>query len=83
MPGTLSGWIQYQHLRENISAFYTGVWVDRLDQTGTNEYREPPDYPEYDKKIDQLRKRNRKKKPIRKGMFKSTYQKTKEWYEHL
>ena len=83
MPGTLSGWIQYQHLRENISAFYTGVWVDRLDQTGTNQYREPSDYPEYDKKIDQLRKRNRTKKPIKKGMFKSTYQKTKEWYERL
>jgi len=64
--GTLSGWIQYQHNKNFISGFYTGVWVDRLDQTGTNQYREPSDYPEYDKEIDKLRKRDRKRNQLEK-----------------
>ncbi len=84
MPGTLSGWIQYQHERKAISAFYTGAWIDRLDQVSTNKFKEVSDYPEYDKEIDRLRpSRLKPKKRIRDGLFKETYNKTKEWYERL
>jgi hypothetical protein len=84
MPGTLSGWIQYQHERKAISAFYTGAWIDRLDQVSTNKFKEVSDYPEYDKEIDRLRpSRLKPKKRIRDGLFKETYNKTKEWYEKL
>jgi GT2 family glycosyltransferase len=83
IPGTLSGWIQYQHNKNFISGFYTGVWVDRLDQVDTNKYKEPSDYPEYDEKIDILRPPKRVKKKIRNGIFKDTYKRTKEWYERI
>jgi GT2 family glycosyltransferase len=83
MKGTLAGWIQWQAKNFGVSAFYTGVWVDRLDQTDTNKYKEPSDFPKYDLKIDRLRKRNKKKKPIKKGMFKLTNKKTKGWYVRI
>ncbi len=55
--GSLGGWVHYQCSMGNVwpSAFYSGVWVDRLDQTATNRYKKPSDYPEYDKKIAKLR----------------------------
>lgn len=82
--GSLSGWIQYQHIKQLPSAFYTGVWIDRLDQTGTNKYREPSDFPKYDKQIAKFRPRKRiSSKPIYDGIFKNTYNKMKEWYENL
>ena len=81
---TLSGWIQYQHYKQLPSAFYTGVWIDRLDQTGTNKYRKPSDFPKYDKQIAHLRPRKRiSSKPIHGGLFKDTYNKMKGWYENL
>ncbi|GAH50515.1 unnamed protein product, partial [marine sediment metagenome] len=57
--GTLSGWVLYQHSKGAPSAFYTGVWVIRLDQVATNKYKEPSDYPEYDKKIEKMRPKRR------------------------
>ncbi len=82
--GTLSGWILYQHRKEYISGFYTGVWIDRLDQIGTNKFKDKSDYPSYDKKIDKLRpSRLKPKRRIREGMFNNTYEKAKNWYEGL
>ena len=82
--GTLSGWIQYQHYKQFPSAFYTGVWVDRLDQIGTNKYRKPSDFPDYDRKIAKFRPRRRiSSKSIHGGLFKDTYNRMKEWYEKL
>ncbi|MDD5618337.1 MAG: glycosyltransferase family 2 protein [Candidatus Omnitrophica bacterium] len=55
--GTLGGWVHYQNSLGRVwpSCFYSGAWVDRLDQTATNKYKEPSDYPEYDNKIAKLR----------------------------
>ncbi|MFA5558765.1 MAG: glycosyltransferase [Methanofastidiosum sp.] len=81
--GTLSGWIMYQHSKNYVSAFYTGVWIDRLDQIGTNQYKKS-DYPEYDKLIDKMRpSRLKPKKKIVDGMFRKTYERTKSWYERI
>lgn len=84
IPGTLGGWGQYQHIKQMASAFYTGVWIDRLDQVATNKYKEPSDYPEYDKKIDKLR--NRKiigAKKIDINALKKEYEKMENWYKKL
>ena len=55
--GTLSGWVDYQFNKcktENLRcAFYSGVWVDRLDFIGTNKIK--CDYPEYLKEINKMR----------------------------
>ncbi len=89
MKGTLLGWVKYQANNPDVSAFYTGVFVKRLDQTGTNKYKEPSDYPEYDEKISTLYadrkdgKETKKKKPIPSGAFQGTYRKMKDWYERL
>ena len=58
VKGTLSGWcnVQVEKYLQWPSAFYTGVWVDRLDQTATNKYKEVSDYPQYDKMISHLRR---------------------------
>jgi len=55
--GGLSGWcnMQVQKYLQYPSAFYSGVWIDRLDQCGTNKYNEVSDYPEYDKFISTMR----------------------------
>jgi len=55
--GSLGGWVHYQATMGKVwpSAFYTGVWADRLDQIATNKYKEPSDFPEYDEKIAKLR----------------------------
>ena len=55
--GGLSGWcnMQVQKYREYPSAFYTGTWIDRLDQVYTNKYKEVSDYPEYDDMIKKMR----------------------------
>lgn len=59
VKGTLSGWITYQNVKckekKYPSAFYTGTWIDRLDQIDTNRYRKVSDYPEYDKMIKKMR----------------------------
>lgn len=57
--GGLGGWLKYQYQisEQWKSAFYTGVWVDRLDQVATNKYKTPPDYPAYDRIIKKLRSR--------------------------
>jgi hypothetical protein len=54
--GGLSGWcnVQVEKYKQYPSAFYTGVWIDRLDQIGTNKYKES-DYPEYDEMIKKMR----------------------------
>jgi GT2 family glycosyltransferase len=83
IKGTLSGWIMYQHSKNYVSAFYTGVWVDRLDQIGTNKYKKS-DYPKYDELINKMRpSRLKPKKKIVDGMFRETYERTKNWYENL
>lgn len=60
MKGTLSGWVNYQFHRckeKNLRcAFYSGVWVDRLDFTGTNKVNN--DYPQYLKKINLMRSKD-------------------------
>jgi GT2 family glycosyltransferase len=82
--GTLSGWILYQHMLGKVSAFYSGAWIDRLDQAGTNKYKQPSDYPKYDRQIQKLRPRSKiSSKPVHDGMFKDTYKRMKEWYEQL
>lgn len=82
--GTLSGWIQYQHYKQMPSAFYSGVWIDRLDQVGTNKYKEPSDYPDYDKRINKLRPRKKiGARTIRKDMFIDVFKRMENWYENL
>ncbi len=82
--GTLSGWVLYQHHKGVPSAFYTGVWVIRLDQVATNKYKIPSDYPEYDKKIEKMRpKRKISSKKIRDDTFKNVRKRMKSWYEQL
>lgn len=56
--GTLSGWcnVQVEKYLQWPSAFYTGTWVDRLDQTATNKYKQVSDYPQYDKMISKMRR---------------------------
>lgn len=55
--GTLSGWVDYQYQKARTEnrrcAFYSGVWVDRLDFIGTNKIK--CDYPEYLKEINKMR----------------------------
>ena len=55
--GGLSGWcnMQVQKYKYHPSGFYTGVWVDRLDQIDTNKYKPVSDYPEYDRMIKKMR----------------------------
>ncbi len=55
--GGLSGWcnMQVQKYKEYPSAFYSGVWIERLDQIDTNRYKPVSDYPEYDKMIKKMR----------------------------
>jgi len=55
--GGLSGWcnMQVAKYKQYPSAFYTGTWIDRLDQTDTNKYKEISDYPDYDKMIKKMR----------------------------
>jgi hypothetical protein len=55
--GALSGWcnMQVQKYKQYPSAFYSGVWIDRLDQIDTNKYKPVSDYPEYDKMIKKMR----------------------------
>lgn len=82
--GTLSGWVLYQHDKGVPSAFYTGVWVIRLDQVTTNKYKIPSDYPEYDKEIEKMRPKNRIAfKRIKGDTFKSVRKRMKRWYERL
>ncbi len=82
--GTLSGWITYQVEKGMPSAFYSGVWFDRLDQTGTNKYKEKSDYPEYDRQIDKLRPRKKiSSKVIREDTFKNVYKRMEEWHASL
>jgi len=55
--GTLSGWVDYQYNKcktENLRcAFYSGVWVNRLDFIDTNKIK--CDYPKYLKEINKMR----------------------------
>jgi len=84
VKGTLSGWVLYQQTKNIPSAFYTGVWIDRLDQIATNKYKEVSDYPEYDKKIEKMRpKRIISSKRIRGDTFKNVRKTMKRWYEQL
>lgn len=84
IPGTLSGWIQYQSVKNRISAFYSGVWIERLDQEGTNKYKSESDYPEYDTLINKLRPRSKiSSRCIGRDTFKSNYNKIKEWFNEL
>ena len=84
IPGTLSGWIQYQSVKNRISAFYSGVWIERLDQEGTNKYKSESDYPEYDTLINKLRPRSKiSSRCIGEDTFKSNYNKIKEWFNEL
>jgi len=55
--GGLSGWcsMQIAKYKKYPSAFYRGVWIDRLDQTYTNKYKEVSDYPAYDEMIKKMR----------------------------
>jgi GT2 family glycosyltransferase len=55
--GGLSGWcnMQVAKYKKYPSAFYTGVWIDRLDQSYTNKYKEVSDYPAYDQMIAKMR----------------------------
>ena len=55
--GGLGGWcnVQVSKYRKYPSAFYTGVWIDRLDQIDTNKYKEVSDYPVYDEMISKMR----------------------------
>lgn len=64
IKGKLSGWVNYQLQKSRTKnlrcGFYTGVWIDRLDQIGTNKYKKSSDYPEYDKKLNEMRSGNEK-----------------------
>jgi GT2 family glycosyltransferase len=55
--GGLGGWcnMQVAKYKKYPSAFYTGVWIDRLDQVDTNKYKPVSDYPEYDQMIKKMR----------------------------
>jgi len=57
MPGTLSGWVNYQfdmcRCSNRRCAFYDGVWVDRLDFAGTNKVIDNDT--EYRDKINMMR----------------------------
>jgi GT2 family glycosyltransferase len=82
--GTLSGWIQYQSQLQMVSAFYTGVWIDRLDQTGTNKYKEVSDYPGYDNLINKLRPRNKiSSRTIKEETFLNVKKRMEDWYNAL
>lgn len=81
--GTLSGWVLYQQNKGTPSAFYTGVWIDRLDQVATNKYKEVSDYPEYDKQIEKMRPKRISLKRIKEDTFKSVRKRMKGWYEQL
>lgn len=82
--GTLSGWVQYQVIKQIPSAFYTGVWVDRLDQVATNRYKEPSDYPEYDIQINKLRPRSKiSSKKLDDNTLKNVRERMEQWYESL
>ncbi len=78
--GGLGGWMKYQKERDFMSAFYTGVWMDRLDQIGTNKYKES-DYPEYDELINRLRPRKTiASVKVDDKDFVKLRQKAKEWW---
>lgn len=57
VKGGLSGWcnVQVEKYKQWPSAFYTGTWIERLDQVGTNKYKEISDYPDYDEMIAKMR----------------------------
>jgi len=83
IPGTLSGWIQYQSNKQIPSAFYSGVWIDRLDQIGTNKYKES-DFPDYDKEINKLRPRKKiSSRTLREDNFKDVRKRMEEWFNAL
>ena len=83
IPGTLSGWIQYQVTKQIPSAFYSGVWVDRLDQIGTNKYKES-DFPDYDRQINKLRPKSKiSSKTLREDTFKDVRKRMEAWYGNL
>ena len=79
----LSGWIRYQiKMSEQWkSAFYTGVWVDRLDQVATNKYKTPSDYPAYDKIIQGFRPRGTNHKSISTNHLRQIKGNVKRWWE--
>lgn len=83
IPGTLSGWIQYQSFKQMPSAFYTGAWIDRLDQVSTNKYKES-DYPDYDIQINKLRPRTKiSSRTLREDNFQDVRKRMEEWYHAL
>ncbi len=80
--GGLGGWIRYQiKMAAWKSAFYTGVWVDRLDQIATNKYKTPSDYPAYDKVIQSLRPGGANNKSISVNHLKQARENIKRWWE--
>jgi len=81
--GGLGGWLKYQYgISVNwVSAFYTGVWVDRLDQTATNKYKTPSDYPAYDKIIKNLRPLGTNYQVIPIKHLENVRQTIKRWWE--
>lgn len=84
IKGTLSGWIQYQVAKQIPSAFYTGVWIDRLDQVATNKYKEKSDYPEYDNFINKLRPKSKiSSRAIREDTFRQVKNRMESWYGNL
>jgi len=84
VSGTLSGWILYQKKNDFVSAFYTGAWVDRLDQEGTNRYKKVSDYPDYDRIINQMRPRKKiGSKRITSKTFANVRERMEKWYESL
>ena len=81
--GGLGGWLRYQYkMSENwASAFYTGVWIDRLDQTATNKYKTPPDYPAYNGIIKKLRPRGTNYEAIPIKHLENVRKTVKRWWE--
>ncbi len=79
----LGGWIRYQiGIGEQWkSAFYTGVWVDRLDQIATNKYKTPSDYPAYDKIIQGLRPSGAHNKSIPPQHLRKMKWRIQQWWE--
>lgn len=81
--GGLSGWcnMQVQKYRYHPSGFYTGVWVDRLDQVGTNKYKPESDYPEYDRMIKKMRPWGLGYSRMDTGMLQKVKEEMEQWYK--
>jgi len=83
--GSLSGWCsrQQEKYKKWPSAFYVGVWIDRLDQIDTNKYREISDYPEYDLMIKKMRPGGLGHSNINIGRLENIKKDMENWWKNL